>query len=88
MFIDHSKFTLLTQETKPLRYDSNKDFLEADKECLYQKYYWGKAEFCQKSNSKLTCCNYLQDRQEKTTTDKMIAGHYCEASMQLSQGKA
>lgn len=40
--IDHSKFTLLTQETKPLTHDSNKDFLE-DKECLYQKYCWGNA---------------------------------------------
>jgi len=62
VFIDHSKSTLLTQEIKPFRYDGDKDFLE-DRECLYQKYYWGKAEFYQNSNSKLTCCDYLRDRQ-------------------------
>lgn len=86
MVIDDSKFTLLTQETKHLRYESNKDFLD-DKECLYQKYYWGKAEFCQNQTSRLTCCNCLKDRHEKTIADEMIARHYCEAGIQSTQGK-
>lgn len=41
MFKDRGKFTSLTQETKPLRYDGDKDILEDDKEWLHQKYYWG-----------------------------------------------
>lgn len=56
---------------KTLTYDSNQDSLQ-DKECSYQKYYWGNVEFCQNQTSRLTHCNCLRDRHEKTITDKMM----------------
>lgn len=67
VFIEHSKFMLLTQK-KTLRRDSDKDFL-GDKECLYQKYYWGKAEFCQKSTIRFTCCDYQAGEQHYREND-------------------
>lgn len=62
MFKDQGKFTSLTQETKHLRHDGDKDILEDDKKRLHQKYYWEKIKFCQQSTRQLTCWDNLQDR--------------------------